>query len=248
MSNPANVITDRDIGISIDIARSTMRPEDPLDYHNFDYHVQGVINYAHRDHADLSEKGVKDINLNTLIFLLLYHDSWYHLNHRAHGYEYKEDISREEAGIQARKLGKSKQIVELVDGGVDATRAGVIPATNLQKASRAADMGNVNDTFPEFAGGFFRVTKEQAKSIKLDLGIPAVKNTFRKQVESASPFLYSLVSPPPEFINEEGEVVTLSRHNGFVSNIQRINRLSLSGVVKAAPVVTSLIPEVWKTS
>jgi hypothetical protein len=217
-------------------------PADAYPYHNFYGHVtQTFRDFTHIYHW-LEDKGIT-LNYDLGIIALAYHDANFHLNEKAAGFETKEAYSAHIAGVDLQQFGANRYEVRTVKSAIIATTASESPKTNLEKAVRLADVGNVSGDPTTFLHNTYLLITE---SIKRGLSLPETFEVFR---ENSQGFLNMYYKNPIEF-TQNGRTVTYEPIKDGQKNIQRLGKISLIEFIdivhKVEPTAKSTLSKIWQ--
>lgn len=209
-----------------------------LPYHNFD-HVLDTLRYFDSLYDRLKSVNVP-INRSLGRVALLWHDAGYEDEFQLLGYDMQEEYHASLARTALENVGAHEDDIVEIEGSILATNPGVKPTTNLQKAVRYADVGNVYDrNFSEFVRNFTLITRE---SVVLGR---SVAETFDAQKDKSLTFLQQYVSPVM-FEASDGSMVELPPELNFAErNIRKLNQASLKTVLKIVPGSEKLLPSRW---
>ena len=212
---------------------------DDLPYHNFDGHVMSAIGYFESIASDLRTKDVHiDRRLGRLS--LFAHDAGYHEDHTAEGYGTKEEYSAAIAEAELNDMGMAHGEIEIVRGAILATHFQAAAETNLEKAVRLADIGNVSASETEFLRNMGLLIQEAAV-----MKVP-LKETFTEHCHATQSFLNAYLNPAPTFTASDGSEVQLDRHMSFVNNIKRLGSLPLGTLLRASENIIIPLPTTWR--
>ncbi len=211
---------------------------DNLPYHNYQDHVLGSINDFRTLCNALEEKDVR-IRRAAGEAALLLHDAGYHVD-SSEGFDTKEEYSMHIAGSVLNTLGVCEIDIREVQGAIETTDFMKKPSTNLQKAVRVADLGNVyGDNYWDFVKNFLRLQKEAVVMRR------PIAETFDEQRRISLEFLGRYVAPIT-FIAKDGSEVELPKSMNFAErNIAELNKATLDAI-RSIPGADKLIPDQWK--
>lgn len=209
-----------------------------LPYHNFNGHVLSAIGYFESIADDLDAKKVPiDRHLGRLSILA--HDAGYHKDHKVLGYDTKEAYSADIARVELSDMQLENPKIAIVSSAIEATHLNAEPGTNLEKAVRLADIGNVSANEIEFLRNMGLLIQE-ASVMKVPL-----KETFAEHCQATQNFLKAYIEPAPTFTSIDGTEVQLDRHMAFINNIARLGSLSLIKLTEASR-RNLTIPRNWR--
>ncbi len=210
-----------------------------LPFHNFDGHVMNSVNYFNHLTEVLGRQDV-DIDRNLGHLALYAHDANYHKDHIAVGHSYKEEYSAEIAKNELANRGMNSSVIDKVSQAILSTRYDITPESNLDKAVRIADVGNVMGNETEFLKNFGLIIQEA-----VERKVP-IEYSFREYCQQVEELLSCYINPPPVFINNSGEEITLQENMSFARrNITSLSRLTVGKLVKVTGVV---LPDSFKAS
>lgn len=133
-----------------------------LPYHNYG-HIQDCLAAADAILARCRKKSVK-VDERIVRWALLFHDAGYHEDHRAKGFDDKEEYSAQIAGRCLGENGATAQQVGLVQQAIRATRRGSeVPLTAEVQAVRAADLSQLATEYAVFKSNTVKLQKEHKK-------------------------------------------------------------------------------------
>lgn len=118
-----------------------------LPYHNFE-HAKGVAERASVLADRALDEGVL-VNKDVVYYAALFHDAGYHEDHKALGFETKEDYSIDIAQRELSDLSIDPQIIEEVVACIEATKKDSSAETDEAKLVRLADIYNIGENDDE---------------------------------------------------------------------------------------------------
>jgi hypothetical protein len=209
-----------------------------LPYHNFEGHIMSSVGYFESIADDLESKHVL-LDRHLCRIILLAHDAGYHEDHTALGYKTKEAYSADIATKVLADMGMERSKIEIVRSGIESTRYGYdkTKLTNLQKAVRLADIGNVSADEKEFLRNMGLLIQEAAV-----MKVP-ITTTFDEYRHATKSFLSAYLESAQTFVAEDGSEVQLDRHMSFINNITRLSSRSLATLIEASSKFT--VPKQW---
>lgn len=209
-----------------------------LPYHNFD-HVLSTLVYFDSLCEQLEERNVF-ISRPLGRIALFGHDAGFHEDHKAKGFDTKEQYSAHLWRVLLENLSTDKEDISKVESAIIATTSNVEPVTNLEKAVRYADVGNIyNRDYQEFVKNFVLLTKESLVTRR------PVAETFEEQRNLSATFLQQYMSPII-FESEDGLAVELPPELNFAErNVRRLNQASIENVIKLFPPAKKIVPTQW---
>ena len=220
----------------LEFADAMREKHSDLPYHNFEGHVLSAVDYFEDIVDDLESKGVV-INRHFGRLALYGHDAGFEEDHDMHGLSTKEEYASEIRKAKLAEMGMADSSITTISSAILATHYQAEPETNLEKAVRLADIGNVSADEREFLRNMGLLIQES-----IVLRTP-LTDTFAEHCQRTQSFLQAYLNPAPAFTAESGEVVQLDRHMSFVNNIARLSALSLAKLVNVSEKFT--IPQKW---
>ncbi len=209
-------------------------------YHNYDGHVVSALGYFESIAEDLAKKEVY-LNIEDGRLAIMGHDAGFHEDHLALGYRAKEehaaDITREELA----DLGVDKPRIDIISGAILTTEVGVIPVSNLEKAVRLADIGNVSADEKEFLRNKVLLLREAHKR-----GL-SFTETFEQDCQNTMNFLNAYIEPAPLFVTANGDEVMLDRQMAFRKNVAKLGTLTLAKLLEKTNMTLPNIPKSWRS-
>jgi hypothetical protein len=228
--------------------RDSMLESAPQYYSNYRYHnYEGHVTQSMEDFVSLrdwlAQKGIpidKDLGLISLA----YHDANFHLDEKQAGFDTKEKYSAWLAHKDLRELGASDHIIRTVSGAIIKTTFNEIPETNLEKAIRLADVGNVTGDPKVFLYNTYLL---MAETIQRGLPLP---DTFEQFCVNSQNFLGYYYDKPLEFRYRNKLVLYEPMTGQARRNIRTLGKMTLGPFINLmsgmVPKIEDTIPEIWK--
>ena len=209
-----------------------------LPYHNYG-HIEEAETHFDTIHHKLTPLDV-DIDYRLGCIAIKLHDAGFHEDHTAFGFSTKEDYSAALAADLLTAHGASDDIVEAVQGGIRATHCSAVPTTNLDKAVRMADIGNVFGDKITFMSNFILLTQEA-----IVMGAP-VADSFSAQCLRSKTFLESYLKDPVTFTTKNGSEITLeTEFSRATCNLSALGHLTIEMAHKMMPKMYDFCPSHW---
>jgi hypothetical protein len=211
-------------------------------YHNYDGHVRQTYRDFEVIYDWLDAHGIP-IDFDEGIIGLAYHDAGFHKDHKALGFDTKEEYAKSIAQRDLNKFGAPKRVINTVGGIILATTANLEPKTNLEKAVRLADVGNVSGDPTTFLYNTYLLMQEAVRR-----GLP-IPETIEQFCSSSQSFLELYFKNSVEF-EHKGKVVKYEPMTGIAQrNIRTLGQMTVktfSAVIRDIdPLVEKTLPKIW---
>ncbi|MDY6771408.1 MAG: HDIG domain-containing protein [Candidatus Nanohaloarchaea archaeon] len=129
---------------------------DELPYHNFQ-HIQHALEFAETLLERCARYGIP-VDSDIVRYAVLFHDAGYHEDHKAEGYDTKEQYSAAIAADELERHGRDQETIDEVRQCILATEEGASFDTPEEKIVRAADLAQI--------GGSYTVLEENAERLR----------------------------------------------------------------------------------
>lgn len=213
-----------------------------LPYHNYYGHVLQTLRDFKVIYKWLDSKNIP-IDYDLGVISLAYHDANYHEDNVSLGFETKEELSASIAESDLIELGANTDTILEVTGAIIATTAGKKPKTNLEKAVRLADVGNVSGDPTVFLYNTYLLMQE---SVRRGLKLP---ETFEQFCTNSQGFLDLYFKNSVKF-EHDGNIVEYEPMTGIAQrNIRTLGQMTVKTfsfmLNDIVPNVEKTIPKIW---
>jgi hypothetical protein len=190
-----------------------------LPFHNFPEHVKSVSSEGARRAKEALEQGlITELEAHIVILALYYHDAGYQDDHKALGFETKEDYSIHLMRIDLEQLGYDEIIITQVADAIEATKMDAVAQNNVQKLVRHADVYNIAGDYATFIANAHRLYEEYNQMN------PATQKTWeefkKQQIEILQAYIsIDLGVLPSDYDGQTGEWIF---RRLAIQNIERL--------------------------
>lgn len=212
-------------------------------YHNYPGHVTQTMEDFVALRTWLTQQGIP-VDEDLGLIALSYHDANFHLDEKEAGFSTKEEYSAWLVRRDLRELGATDHTIRTVSSAIIKTTFNETPMTNLEKAVRLADVGNVSGDPKLFLHNTYLIMLEAVQR-----GLP-LPNTFEQFCANSQNFLGYYYDKPLEFKYRNKTVLYEPMTGQARSNIRTLGRMTLGPFIDLmsdiVPKIEDTIPDIWK--